>query len=99
MPEALCSAIWKNAADAGVQAPRNTRPTTSPCLRERIAAVLFPCQASGGAQPFQCDHDLAPVAARERRHQRLEGLGTVGERGLDRGEALPSEPRRLGDGG
>src|SRR5215467_14609253 len=95
MPEALCSAIWKKAAQAGADAAASAIATTALRMLQRVAPVLLAREAPGLAQLLQREHDLAPVAARDRRHQRLEGLRPVGERGFDGSEALSLEARRL----
>src|SRR5262249_44984370 len=98
IPAALCSAIWKKAAQAGADAAASTIATTALRMLQHVASVLLAREAPGLAQLLQCEHDFAPVAARDRRHQRLEGLRPVGERRLDRCEALSLEAGRLGEG-
>src|SRR5262245_57841666 len=96
MPEALCSAIWKKAADAGADAQASASASAGLRILQRVPAVLLTREASRLAQLLQRAHHLAPVAARACGHQRLEGLRPVGERCLDRGEALAFEARRFG---
>src|SRR5262249_15621604 len=98
IPEALCSAIWKKAAQAGADAAASAIATTALRMLQRVAPILLTREAPGLAQLRKQQHDLAPVATRDRRHQILEGLRPVGERGFDGGEALPLEARRLGEG-
>src|SRR5215471_20214776 len=67
IPEALCSAIWKKAAQAGADAAASAIATTALRMLQRVAPVLLTREAPGLAQLLQREHDLAPVAARDRR--------------------------------
>src|SRR5882672_305271 len=98
IPEALCSAIWKKAADAGADAAASASASTGLRILKRVASVLLARETSRPAQRLQRQHHFAPVAARDRRHEHFEGLRPGGERRLDRVEALTFEARRLGDG-
>src|SRR5215831_11690988 len=65
IPEALCSAIWKKAAQAGADAAASTIATAALRMLQHVAAVLLAREAPGLAQFLQREHDLASVAARD----------------------------------
>src|SRR5262245_52552080 len=67
MPEALCSAIWKNAADAGADAQASTTTSTRLRILQRVPPILLARKSPGLAQLLQRAHHLAPVAARDGR--------------------------------
>src|SRR5262249_60129443 len=62
-PEALCSAIWKKAAQAGADAAANAIATTDLRMLHRVAAVLRRRRAPSRAQPLPREHGLPPLAA------------------------------------
>src|SRR3954470_17566684 len=70
-------------------------PSVVPSLfRLEIAPFGIAIESAIGAQRFEVAHDLASVAAADGAHQLLEKLWPIGERGLDRGEALALVTRR-----
>src|SRR5258706_3235355 len=99
MPEALCSAIWKNAAEAG--ADRAARTATGAERRmslrmlQGVAPVLLADEALRAPQRLEREHDLAPVAPREPRHQPFQGLRPVRQRSFHRVEGPAFQARRL----
>src|SRR2546427_6445167 len=76
MPDALFSAIWKNAAEAGADAATRTaigaERRTNLRMLQGVAPVLLAGEAPGFAQRLEHEHHLAPVAAGERGHQRFD---------------------------
>src|SRR3954463_5182516 len=64
---------------------------------DEIASLAVPIEAFL-PQCVERAHDLAPVAAAHRRHQFLEELWPVRERGRDRREARALKPRRFDPG-
>src|SRR5215467_14220032 len=82
------SAAWVRVAVMGVLPESLSR-------LDQIAPVAITVERDLCAQRLELAHDLAAVAAAHRAHQLLEEFRPIGERSLDRREALAVKSRRL----